>query len=183
MPNVSVLCEESQWPLETGMVDKLVLLHGLETSDNPTGILEESSRVLGPGGRILFVVPNRAGLWARSDQTPFGFGRPYSLPQLVSLLKGHGFVPTRHAVALFQPPSHKRFWLRAGPFCENLGQKVSARYAGGVLLVEAAKQVLRPGSSEGREPIHDPLRILEGISQPVRDPASARTGMRAQIPR
>lgn len=35
MPNVSVLCAETAWPIETGHVDRLVLLHGLETSDRP----------------------------------------------------------------------------------------------------------------------------------------------------
>ena len=66
MPNVSVLCEETIWPLETGHVDKLLVMHGLETSENPAALLEECWRVLGPGGSALFVVPNRAGLWSRS---------------------------------------------------------------------------------------------------------------------
>jgi SAM-dependent methyltransferase len=77
LQNVSVLCEEHLWPLPTGMVDRLVLLHGLETSENPGSVLDEAHRVLGPGGRALIVVPNRAGLWSRSDATPFGFGRPW----------------------------------------------------------------------------------------------------------
>ena len=51
MPNVSVLCEETLWPIETGLADKLVLMHGLETSDSPTELLEECFRVLGPGAR------------------------------------------------------------------------------------------------------------------------------------
>ena len=72
MENVSVLCEEMSWPLATGMVDRLVLMHGLETSENPSAVLEEAHRVLGPGGRVVFVVPNRSGLWARRDGTPFG---------------------------------------------------------------------------------------------------------------
>jgi SAM-dependent methyltransferase len=59
MANVSVLCEDSAWPLPTGLVDRLVLMHGLETSENPSLVLEESHRVLGPGGRALFIVPNR----------------------------------------------------------------------------------------------------------------------------
>ena len=48
------------WPLATGFVDRLILMHGLETSDNSAAVLEESYRVLGPGGRALFIVPNRA---------------------------------------------------------------------------------------------------------------------------
>lgn len=82
LPNVSVLCEETRWPLETGHVDRLVVMHGLETSDDASALLDECYRVLGPGGEALFIVPNRTGLWARSDRTPFGYGRPYSLSQL-----------------------------------------------------------------------------------------------------
>ncbi|MCA8883164.1 MAG: methyltransferase domain-containing protein [Rhodobacteraceae bacterium] len=166
LPNVSVLCEDTRWPLATGLVDKLVLMHGLETSENPSALLEECSRVLGPGGRVLFVVPNRAGLWARSDQTPFGYGRPYSLGQLEAQLERHGFAAERHEVALFQPPSHKRFWLKTGPFCERLGQQVSNRYAGGVLMVEASKEVFRGSGSAVRDALPDPLRVLSGIRAP-----------------
>ena len=86
-PSVSVLCEETIWPLETGHVDKLLVIHALEASDRPSELLEECWRVLGPGGSALFVVPNRAGLWSRSDRTPFGFGRPYSQTQLENQLK------------------------------------------------------------------------------------------------
>ena len=67
MPNVSVLCEETLWPVETGHVDRLVVMHGLETSERPSLVLDECYRVLGPGGKALFIVPNRPGLWARSD--------------------------------------------------------------------------------------------------------------------
>ncbi|WP_086051620.1 class I SAM-dependent methyltransferase [Pseudoruegeria sp. SK021] len=172
LPNVSVLCEEALWPLATGMVDKLIMLHGLETSEHPTEVLDECSRVLGPGGRVLFVVPNRAGLWARSDQTPFGFGRPYSLSQMEKQLKRHGFHLTRHEVALFQPPSHKKVWLRTAAFCERVGQRISNRYAGGVLLVEATKQTFQPTGTEIRDQLADPIRILEGIAKPARKPAT-----------
>lgn len=168
--NVSALCEETWWPLETGRVDKLVLLHGLETSENPNAVLAESARVLGPGGRALFIVPNRAGLWSRSDATPMGFGRPYSLSQLEAQLKTAGFMPERHVAALFQPPSHKRFWLKAGPTWERIGRRVSKHLAGGVLIVEATKQV-HPERPKGT-PVSakTPLRVLEGMTQPVPKP-------------
>ena len=51
--NVSVLCEEGAWPLDTGIVHKLVVMHGLETSENPTSVLQECWRVLGPGGKAV----------------------------------------------------------------------------------------------------------------------------------
>lgn len=168
-PNVAVLCEETLWPLKTGAADKVVMLHGLETSENPTRLLEECWRVLAPGGQALFVVPNRGGLWSRRDRTPFGFGRPYSLGQLETQLKRHGFVPERHLAALFQPPSPRGFWLRTGAFWERIGQQFSPRYAGGVLMVEATKQVyVRPPGVP--EAVRRPLRVLEGIAQPEAKP-------------
>lgn len=166
MPNVSVLCEETMWPLETGHVDKLILMHGLETSENPTALLEECWRVLGPGGKLLVVVPNRAGLWSRSDLTPFGFGRPYSLTQLESQMKRSSFVPERHLAALFQPPSHKRFWLKTGAFWEQTGRRISSYFAGGVLIVEASKRVHAPSGPGLKEAVRKPLRVLDGIAQP-----------------
>lgn len=168
LPNVSVLSEEMWWPLQTGMADKLVMMHGLETCANAPALLDEAARILGPGGRALFIVPNRAGLWARSDQTPFGFGRPYSLGQLEAHLSAHGFRAERHAVALFQPPSHRRFWMKAGPLCERIGQKLSNRYAGGILIVEASRDVFGPRGTPVSDARPSPLRILEGVPQTAR---------------
>jgi SAM-dependent methyltransferase len=170
LPNVSVLCEETRWPLATGSVDKLVLLHGLETSEHPSALLDECWRVLAPGGRALFVVPNRGGMWSRSDATPFGFGRPYSAGQLEAQLRRHDFAPGRHVAALFQPVSERRFWLRTGPMWEKLGRKVSRGIAGGVLMVEATKQVVAPKRSGVRDAVRRPLRMLEGIPQPGAEP-------------
>ncbi len=168
-PNVAVLCEETLWPLATGQADKLLLLHGLETSENPSKLLEEARRVLSPGGRAMFIVPNRAGMWARRDKTPFGFGRPYSLTQLENQLKSHGFVPNRHVAALFQPPSDRRFWLKTGPFWERTGRRISSRFAGGVLMVEASIEVYaRPKGSP--ETVRRPLRVLEGLAAPEAKP-------------
>lgn len=169
-PNVSVLCEETLWPLATGMVDKLVLLHGLETSENPGAVLSECWRVLGPGGRAVFIVPNRAGLWSRSDKTPFGYGRPYSLSQLESQLRRHGFVVERNLSTLYQPPSHRRIWRRAANMLETAGQHLPVFAAGGVLFVEVSKQVAatrRPGLGEA---VRRPLRVLEGMGGPVVKP-------------
>jgi SAM-dependent methyltransferase len=168
-PNVSVLCEETLWPLQTGAADRLVLLHGLETSENPSRLLDECHRVLAPNGRALFIVPNRGGLWARRDMTPFGFGRPYSLSQLEAQLKRHAFVPDRHVAALFQPPSERRFWLKTGQFWEKTGRRISSRFAGGVLMVEASKEVYAKPTGLA-EAVRHPLRVLEGLTQPEAKP-------------
>lgn len=169
MPNVSVLCEETSWPLATGFVDRLVVLHGLETSENPGAVLDEAHRVLGPGGRALFIVPNRAGMWARRDRTPFGFGRPYSTGQLEAQLRKHGFTPERSLTTLFAPPSMGRFWLKTAGFWEGLG-RLLPWYAGGVLLVEASKQVYAPTRGGLGAVVRRPLGVLEGMGKPVPAP-------------
>ena len=77
--NVSVLVDEKRWPIDTGHVDRLIVSHSLEHTIDPSTLLAEAYRVLGPGGRALFMVPNRAGLWSRSDGTPFGAGETFQL--------------------------------------------------------------------------------------------------------
>lgn len=166
MPNVSVLCDETRWPLETGMVDRLVVLHALEVSDHPDALLEECWRVLGPGGRALFIAPNRAGLWAPRETTPFGFGRPYTLGQLDAQARRAGFVPERHAAALYIPPSQRRFWLRSAALWERLGTRAAGFLAAGVVMLEVSKQVHNRRSGLGAA-VRKPLSILEGAKGPA----------------
>lgn len=177
MPNVSVLCHETLWPTETGSVDRLVLMHGLETSENAPALLDECWRVLGPGGRAVFIVPNRAGIWSRSDNTPFGYGRPYSMGQLEAQLRRHQFVVEKSRSVLYLPPSDKRFWRKfAGPL-EKVGHQLPFFTTGGVLMVEASKQMAAPTRPGLPEAVRKPLRALEGIGSPV--PDTARTCRRA----
>ena len=164
--NLSVLIEETLWPIETGHVDKLIVLHGLETSDHANRLLEECWRVLGPGGKALFIVPNRAGLWTRSDRTPFGYGRPYSLGQLDSQLKKQAFLPERHGAALYQMPSEKAFWRKSGAMFERIGMRLPTVLVGGVFLVEASK---RPSISGGSAVRDKPKRVTApaGFAEPA----------------
>jgi SAM-dependent methyltransferase len=172
--NVAVLCEETIWPIETGQIDKLVMMHALEMSEHPSYLLDEAWRVLGPGGKLVLVVPNRAGLWSRRDLTPFGHGRPYSLGQLEAQLKAHNFLTERHRGVLFQPPSHRRIWLKTGAAWESFGRSMPFLHPAGVLMLEASKRVhapIRPGLPEA---VRRPLRVLEGLTQPDPTPAGLR---------
>jgi len=86
-------------------------------------------------------VPNRRGLWARMDTTPFGSGRPYSRSQINQLLRETWFTPTGWSEALYVPPVSGWF-LRTAVAWERTGATLSAPFAG-VHLVEATKQVYR----------------------------------------
>lgn len=166
-PNVSVLCEETRWPLETGHVDRLILLHGLETSDYPYQLLEEAWRVLGPGGKAIFIVPNRAGLWARRDATPFGHGRPYSMSQLETQLRKHQFLPERQLGSLYQFPSNRRILMKSAVLLDRIGRHMPAVIAGGAFLVEASKRVYPPKGRMQRVPGRRGIPVLEGMPKPV----------------
>src|SRR5947207_8712583 len=52
-------------PLGDAAVDRVLLVHALEMSRDAEALLREAWRVLAPGGRLLAVIPNRRGIWAR----------------------------------------------------------------------------------------------------------------------
>lgn len=39
--NVSVLVEQTNWPINAGFVDRLIVAHGLEVCDRPSEMLDE----------------------------------------------------------------------------------------------------------------------------------------------
>src|SRR5499433_4030651 len=71
-PTLAALVEETELPLVDAAVDRVLIVHGLEMAEDVFALLREAWRVLAAGGRLLAVVPNRRGIWARSDTTPFG---------------------------------------------------------------------------------------------------------------
>ena len=142
VPLASALVEEDDLPLPDAAVDRVLLVHALENSVDPVGLLREVWRVLAGGGRLLAVVPNRRGLWARMDTTPFGHGRPYSRPQITNLLRETWFTPTGWGEALYVPPISRGWFLRSAVAWERTGATLSAPFAG-VHIVEATKQVYR----------------------------------------
>jgi len=141
-PTLAALVDECELPLPDAAVDRILLVHALESSHDVAALLREVWRVLAAGGRILAVVPNRRGLWARMDTTPFGYGRPYSRSQITHLLRETWFTPTAWGDALYVPPIDRRWFLRSAFAWERTGATVSAPFAG-VHLVEATKQVYR----------------------------------------
>jgi len=173
-PNRAALVEETLWPLPDGYADRLLVAHGIETCERPAALFEEIWRVLAPGGSVVLIAPNRSGLWARRDVTPFGYGRPYSIRQLERQLGEHRFEPTRHAACLYAPPSHKRFWLRFSGLCENVGLRLDLKRAAGVILIEATKLVYAAPKSGARASVKGPLEVLEGLTAPKPRPIAGR---------
>ncbi len=172
--NHSVLVDEARWPLANDSVDRLVMLHGLETSDRPLALMDEAHRVLAPQGRAVLVVPSRTGLWARRDGTPFGFGRPWSRGQIERILIESGFTPVGHGAALYFLPSPRPFWLRMARGFERAGRRFAPERLGGVLIIEAIRSDAAPRQRGVRAGKARPLSVLEGVPQGHAQPAWRR---------
>ncbi|WP_342640412.1 class I SAM-dependent methyltransferase [Rhodoligotrophos ferricapiens] len=168
--SATALVDEAEMPLPDGCVDLALVVHGLELTEQLPETLREIWRVLSPGGRAVFIVPNRSGMWARTDRTPFGHGRPFSRTQLTDLLRDAMFSPSGWANALFVPPIARGFLVRSAAAWERLGLWLWPAFSG-VIIVEAVKQVYA---------VRKPKRARRFVPKlkPVPVPAPAPVGSR-----
>lgn len=141
--SAACLADSLMLPLPDACLDRVLLVHALETTEDPSELFYEIWRVLTPGGRLAVVAANRGGLWARMDTTPFGHGQPYSRGQLKALMRRTLFTPETWTETLYVPPLRSRALLGSAPAWERLGQKLNLPFAG-VHVVEATKQLHRP---------------------------------------
>ncbi|MEZ5840380.1 MAG: methyltransferase domain-containing protein [Hyphomicrobiales bacterium] len=141
-PNAAALVEETALPLNDATIDRALVIHGLEMSESPRHFLRELWRVLAPGGRVLIVVPNRRGLWAHTDKTPFGHGRPFTRSQLTDFLREAMFSPSAWSDALHMMPAANRSMIGSAAMFDRIGRVAWSSF-GGVIIVEATKQVYR----------------------------------------
>jgi SAM-dependent methyltransferase len=163
-PNATALVDEESLPLPNASIDRVLLVHGLETAHEEANQLREVWRVMAPGGRLLLVVPNRRGIWARLESTPFGTGRPFGRTQLTQLLRDASFAPVGWTEALFVPPFRHRSWIRTGEAWERVGRWLWPRFAG-VIIVEATKQLYQGVAASQRarlRPAFTPALIPPG---------------------
>jgi SAM-dependent methyltransferase len=147
---LSVMVDESLLPLPDASVDHLLCVHCLEVAERAGPLLREIWRVLKPEGRLLIIAPNRRGLWARFDTTPFGHGRPYSRGQLERLLTDSLFTPLLWTSALYMPPVNREWLVQWATAFERVGARLWPAFAG-VIIVEARKELM--GALPKRAPV------------------------------
>ncbi len=147
-PVATALADEARLPFMDAVFDRVLLVHALEECDAVHAMLREVWRVMAPEGRLVVIASNRWSLWAQSDASPFGYGRPYSRTQLAALLGDSMFEPVVSARALYVPPWG---WASgaADPF-ERVGELLWPAQ-GGLVLMEAVKRLYATTArSEGR---------------------------------
>lgn len=164
-PNLVALADETALPLPDRSMDRVLLVHALECGEQVRPMLREAWRVLADGGRLMVIAPNRAGLWAQLERSPFAVGHPYSAGQLGRLLRATMFTPTQEGRALYVPPVRSRMVLRAAPAIERIGRRLLPRFAG-VVMIEASKQLY--AGTAIRAPVKVPARArLRVVPQPA----------------
>lgn len=144
------LGDEYALPFADHSFDRILLCHVLELTEQPEWFLDEVWRVLKPSGRLLVCVPNRMSIWARSDATPFGYGRPYTVSQLEELLEETRFTCLRTEKLLFIPPTQKAWLLKPFLWLEKVREAAfrglrlevtfPSVFGGGLILLEAEKR-------------------------------------------
>jgi SAM-dependent methyltransferase len=134
----TAVATEESLPFPDLLFDRVLIVHGLEHAENARRLLREAWRVLKDDGRLLVVAPNRLGLWAHLERTPFGHGHPWSGAQLAALLRRQAFQVERRDAALFIPPFRSRSLLKGAGAWERLG-RASLPGLAGVTLMEASK--------------------------------------------
>jgi SAM-dependent methyltransferase len=139
-PSLTAMVFDEELPLVDSSIDRMLVVHALEHAESPRETLKEIWRVLAPAGRAVIVVPNRRGLWARFEHTPFGTGRPFSRAQLDRLLRDANFTPAVWSEALLFPPTKRRPMLKLHAMLESSGRRLWPIFCG-VIVVEAQKRL------------------------------------------
>ncbi len=178
--NLATLVHEDMLPLTDASIDRILAIHCLETTANVRDLLRELWRVLVPGGRLMIAVPNRRGIWARVERTPFGYGRPFSRSQIATLLRETQFSEIGWSGALFAPPSSNRLFLRSGKGWDQVGRLLWPAFPG-VLIVEVTKLVYQgvPARRTSRRmPVLAPALIPAGSRRDALDSPGNPAGPR-----
>lgn len=168
--NMTCLVADAMLPFATASFDRVFVAHGIEDTQHPSRLMDELWRVLRPEGQIVIVAANRAGLWSRSDASPFGAGRPYTRGQLTSALTAAQFLPTAWAGALYVPPSRRLMGIARG--VERFGETVMPRFSG-LILVRAIKRLYANTNSGSKSKVR-----VSGIIQgaPIKASHKRKTG-------
>lgn len=168
--SATALVYDEELPLADSSVDKILMVHLLEHSESPEDTLREAWRVLAPNGKILLVLPNRRGLWARFEHTPFGTGRPFSRGQISTLLRNALFSPDAWSDALHFPPLKRDSLLSIQPGLERIGRRVWPIFSG-VIIVEATKKMYQglPVTARAARRAFVPVLVPQGNTRNSRD--------------
>ena len=149
-------------------VDRVLLVHAARmhraaAPDAARGLARDARR-----RPALVVVPNRRGIWARIDRTPFGQGHPYAAASCRGCCATTCSCRCAPSRALFMPPSRSRWCCAAARRGSASAGAVPAFAGRGAWSRRASRSTRRAPPSRG------PRGIVEIPAQPTRRGRHAR---------
>lgn len=174
--NRALLSDEACLPFPNALFDRVLVIHGLEESEDASAVLSEIGRVMSASGRVILIAAGRGGLWSHAERTPFGHGRPFTRRQLEQLVREADLEPVAWSQAIYMPP-----WSPLVGWAEGFEQIGSRVWPGsaGLVLLEAVKRTFAVRAKPARARISNPL---PGIFAPAPGPAPAGTVVPAVLP-
>lgn len=167
--NRTLLVDEEQLPVRDHLANRVLLVHALEHAESQARLLHEMWRVLTPGGRMLVVVPNRRSIWTSFANTPFSYGKPYSVSQLRDALCAAQFTIIDSHTALYVWPTQRRSLQRISSVVLKAARFIFPML-GGVIVMEVEKQIY----ASAKEPLRNAK--TRNVYAAVTKPAMTREG-------
>jgi SAM-dependent methyltransferase len=164
--NLACLADEDALPFANALFDRILVIHGLEESDDIDRLMAEVRRVLSPSGRVILAVVSRRGLWAGAEATPFGYGRPFTRSQMEEVVRRAELEPAAWSRCLYAPPV--QFMAPYAEAFEQMGSRIAPPFSG-LLLLEAVKQTFAVKPRGARAPAFAPGRLSPAPSGVARE--------------
>lgn len=161
--NRTLLADELRLPFASGAFDRILLIHALEEAADARAMMAEAVRVMAPAGRLILAVASRGGLWARSEATPFGHGRPFSRRQVEQLARDAELEPLAWSQTLYAPPW--KLLLGAAEGFEQAGRMLVPA-ASGLILMEASRRTYAPRRVSGGAAVPVESALAKGVLAP-----------------
>lgn len=180
--NDVMLAHPLDLPIENASIDRIILVHYLEYYDDLRGALNEIWRVLKANGRVLIIVPNRLGFWARAESMPFGHGHPFTSSQICKALLKSKFCEEQQRSALFVPPlPDSPVMMRSAKIIERMGGSCFP-FVGGVHMIDASKQIYARAddSGSGSAVLAGTKALIGGKPKPVAQCDGHRVNVKVQ---
>ncbi len=167
--NIVFVSDYDRMPIENSSIDRIILIHYLEHCRDLRSAIRELWRILKANGRLMVIVPNRVGMWARAEFSPFGHGMPFTSSQLCMNFKDNLFIPEKHKGALFVPPMpDSPILMRSANIIEKTGGRILP-FVAGVHISEFSKQIYATidKGGTGSAVLAKTKEILQGKAAPV----------------
>ncbi len=147
MPEEAVLGTPADLPFASDCIDAVILHHALDFAESPHQVLREAARVLRPGGKLVIVGFNPAGLWGlyrsirgKKKQVPWcgHFIRQRRLHDWLTLLE---LKQEDFQSGFYRPPLSNQSWMQRLACVEKWGASYFAK-SGGFYITIATKETL-----------------------------------------